>query len=126
MQASPWLEQPIDRTVRPRFQKRGQQVNEVTPFRVPDVTSQKHLRDAGGRAKIAVNLKRRVRVQQVWIQAAAFARRNFRSADGREQVAQDAMRVIAVAETRPDIQLPTHAPAGRLVAAEGQRLARGG
>src|SRR5712672_1571361 len=48
--------EPFGRAVRPRFRERGQQVNEVTPVCIPEVTLQKHFRDAGGRAEIAVNL----------------------------------------------------------------------
>src|SRR5438132_1356191 len=69
--------QSFDRAVRPRFRKRGQQVNEVMPVRVPDVTLQKHFRDAGRRAEIAVNLKWRVRVEQIRIQPAPAGRRGI-------------------------------------------------
>jgi len=86
------------------------------------VALQQHLRDAGCAAEIAVNLERRVRVEQVWINASALPL--FRT-DGSDQQFRNVVSVLGVLKPRPEIQTPTHAPTSGLVAANLQRFAHG-
>jgi len=65
-----------------------------------------------------------VGVEQVRIHAAA-AVEFLLAADRLEQVAQDQIGVVAVVETRPQVDFPSHAPAGGRVAAMDERLAGG-
>ena len=75
-----------------------------------------HLRDAGGHAEVAVDLEGRVGVEQVGVDAAAARVARARRVDEPEQVADEAVRVVAVAEARPQVDLPGHRPAGAVVA----------
>ena len=88
--------------------------------RIRVVALQQHLRDPGGRAEIAVDLERRMRVEQVREQPrlVLLVRRRH------DQVLQNLVSVVAVEEPRPQIQLPAHRPSRRRVAAENQRLPR--
>ena len=67
----------------------------------------------GRRAEVAVDLKRRVRVEEVVERLAG------------EEIGQEAVRVVAVEEARPEVDLPRQAPTRSLVAAGLERLARG-
>jgi len=97
---------------RPGFRQGWQQMNAAC------VTLDKHFAKAGGRAEIAVDLERRMGIEQVRIDAAAaFAIDGFCFADDIEQAAQYRVGVIAVPEAGPEVDLPGPAPAGALVAA---------
>ena len=98
-----------DVTVRPRRGKRRQQAN------LSLVALQQHLGDCRRAAEVAVDLKRRVRVEHVGVGAL-----------GAEQELQDVVRVVAVAEPRPEVDPPRGGPAGRLIAANLERAFHGG
>src|SRR5262245_29855025 len=76
--------QPFDAPVGPGRRRRGQQVN------LSRVALQQHLGDARGAAEVAVDLERRVNVEQV-------GQRRF--AEQREQVL---IRLLSVFESRPE------------------------
>ena len=65
-------------------------------------------------AEVAVDLERRMRVEEVGQRAVL------------EQVRQQVVGVVAVVEAGPEVDLPGHAPAGAAVAAAFERLACGG
>ncbi len=100
-----------------RWPGRGQRRQQVHGAAV---ALQQHLGHAGGVAEVAVDLERRVGVEQVGVKAAA-AHHHLRRPHGREQVADDRVGVVAVAHARPEVDLPAHRPAGGLVAAQLQR-----
>ncbi len=70
---------------------------------------QQHLRDARACAEIAVDLKRRMRVPQIRQRAVT------------QLLRQHQVRVIAVKQARPEIDLPRFAPSSAAIAARAQR-----
>ena len=93
---------------RPGLGQGRQQEHTATP------ALQQHLGNAGGAAEVAIDLERRMCVEQVRIGAL-----------GRKQQLQDAVRMLAVGQPRPQVQTPADAPAGGVVAANLQRTPRG-
>ena len=81
------------------------------------MTLHEQFSDAGGIAKVAVDLKWRVRVEQVPIEAAAL-HRGFRGAHEVEEILDDFVGVVAVQHAGPEIDFPAHGPTGGFVAAE--------
>src|SRR5205085_2712641 len=77
--------------------------------------------ESGGRAEVAVYLERRVGVEEVRVDAAAAAARGVLSVDGRERGAQEFVGALAVEQTRPEVYLPSEAPARAGVAADFER-----
>ena len=100
--------QARDVTVRPRRRKRRQQSN------LSLVALQQHLGDCRRAAEVAVDLKRRVRVEHVRVGALRA-----------EQELQDVVRVVAVAEPRPEVDPPGGGPARCLIAADLERAFHG-
>src|SRR5438093_106657 len=86
------------------------------------VALEQHLRDSRGSTEVSVDLKRRMRVEQVRISPTAVGVDNVAGAGEAQQVADEFAGVIAVAEACPVVDLPAHGPAGRLVAAELERF----
>src|SRR4051794_4758036 len=87
----------------------------------------KHFGDAGSRAEVAVNLKWRVRIEEFGVDSSAPAVIDVIPLSGdMQQVTEQAMRVIAVEEARPEVDSPSHRPSGGLVPARGQRDFSGG
>src|ERR1035438_267869 len=86
------------------------------------VALQQHLGDAGGGAEVAVDLKRRMCVEQVLVHS-GLGGLGVRCRG--DQVAHDPVGVVAIQEARPQVELPAHRPAGSGVTAENQRLLRG-
>ena len=82
-----------------------------------------HLDDAGGGAEVAVDLEGRVGVEQVGVDAAPAAIVRRAGLDQREQPRQQLERALAVEQARPLVDLPAHAPARGLVAAQLVRTA---
>src|SRR5204863_7970963 len=82
-----------DATVGPRRGKRRQKAN------LSRVALHEHLGDRRGAAEVAVDLKRRVRVEHVGVRPL-----------GTEQEFQDVVRVIAVAKPGPEIDSPSSRP----------------
>ena len=70
---------------------------------------QEHFRDAGRHTEVAVDLERRMRVEEVRIGVEL------------EEVLHDEEGVVAVLHPRPEIHFPAEAPAGGHVAALEQR-----
>ncbi len=81
------------------------------------VALHEHLGEAGGVAEVAVDLERRVGVEEIPIEAAAF-HRGLGGADEVEEVFDDDVGVVAVELAGPHVDLPAHRPAGGFVAAE--------
>ena len=82
-----------------------------------------HLRDAGGHAEVAVDLERRVGVEEVGVDAAPARVVRARRVDEAEQVADQPVRPVPVAEASPQVHLPGHRPAGAVVAPQLERAA---
>ena len=107
---------PLTLPVRQRRGQRRQQVHERRLARlhrrkagrrgVRIVALQQHLGDPRGRAEVAVDLERRMRVEQVRRTAPRCA---GLSDAGVDQVLQNPVRVVAVQEPRPEVHLPAHA-----------------
>ena len=66
--------QALDAAGRPGAGQRGQEMDQERAIALADVALQQHLGDAGAGAEVAVDLERRVGVEQVGIQAAAALR----------------------------------------------------
>ncbi len=79
----------------------------------PVVTLHEHLGHAGCVAEVSVDLKRRMGVEKVGIDAAA------------QHIVDDGVGVIAVLQTCPEIDFPAYRPAGGLVAALYHGVAHG-
>src|SRR5690606_12857641 len=95
------------RSARPGSRERRKQMDPLA------VRLQEHLRYPGGPAEVAVDLKRRVRIEHVRI-------RTLR----RQQHLQDRMRAIALREPGPHIDAPADSPTRRLVSANLHGAAR--
>ena len=92
----------------PRRRQRRQQVD------LAGVALRQHLDDAGGGAEVAVDLERRVGVEQVGVDAAAAAIVRRAGVDEGEQPRQQLERALAIEQPRPLVDLPGQAPAGAL------------
>ena len=92
------------------------------------VALQQHLGNARSRAEIAVDLERRVRVEQVGVQTTPPAIQSPRRLvwHRSQQACEDLEGVVAVEEPSPEVHLPAHRPASRPVAAELEGLASRG
>ena len=102
-----------DRTVGPRRQRRQQDD-------LAGMTLHQHLRDGGGHAEVAVDLKRRMRAEQVGVHTPPCVL--MPSTGSRSvEVAEDAACAIAIRQTRPERRLPCHRPPGSFVAASLER-----
>ena len=78
---------------RPRVRERGKQVE------LSGVALQQHFGDSCGCAEVAVDLKRRVRVEQVRIGPL-----------GAQEKFEDAIGMLAVTEPRPEVDAPGRCP----------------
>src|SRR5256714_2613803 len=107
--------QAFDAALRPRARKGREQMY------LARVRLQEHLRDPGGRAEVAVYLEGRVCVEEVRVDAASAAARGVFGVDGRERGAQKVVCALAVEQTRPEVYLPSEAPARARVAADFER-----
>ncbi len=110
---------PAHRTPRPGSRQGRQQVDGVAP------ALQQHFRNAGGRAEVAVNLERRMGIEQVGVGAAARAVVGPLIIDQAELARQQLQGAVAVPEAGPLVDLPAQAPAGSVVAARFQAPAAG-
>ena len=97
----------LDGAVRPGAGQGGQELDLAV------VALQEHLGDAGGRAEVAVDLERRVGVEEV------------RQGVPRQGLDEHLVGVVAVEQAGPEVDLPGLAPARAAVAPEDQRLPRG-
>ena len=97
-----------DAALAPRLRQRRQDVDLAV------LALQQHLDDAGRGAEVAVDLERRMRVPQVGQRAVA------------QQAFEQLVRAVAVAQARPEVDLPRAAPARAGVAARIERGARRG
>ena len=79
----------------------------------PFVALEEHLGDARSGAEVAVDLERRVGVEQV------------RQGVPGQGLDEHLVGVVAVEQAGPEVDLPGLGPAGAAVAAEDQRLPRG-
>ena len=86
---------------------------------------QKHLRDAGGAAKVAIDLERWMRVEQVGVRAATVRHVEAEFASRSEQRREQLVRTIAVTQARPEVDAPGERPAGAVVAAGVEEFAAG-
>ena len=84
------------------------------------MTLQQHLTDTCGTAEVAVNLERRVGIEQVGIGAATRSPLNGVGNQG-EHVLDNLQGMVAVEHTSPEIGLPAKTPARRHVATLLQR-----
>jgi len=100
-----------DRAAGPDGRERGQELEDAS------VALHEQFGDAGGVAKVTIDLKWRVRVEQVLVEAAAL-HRGLRGAHEIEKILDDFVGVVAVQHAGPEIDLPTHGPTGGFVAAE--------
>ncbi len=101
---------------RPLVQSAGQRRQQLD---LAGVALQQHLRDARGRAEVAVDLERRMGAEQVRIDAGAAADVVGRGVAGRPQKhPYQAVRAGGVPEPRPQVDLPGQRPASGLVAAQ--------
>ena len=82
----------------------------------------KHFSDGRCDAEIAVDLERRMCIKQIRIDSAAgnVVRRTLRE-DGGQQIPDDPAGMIAVEESRPESDSPSHCPSGAQIAAAFQR-----
>ena len=86
-----------------------------------------HLGDAGGEREVAVDLERRMGVEQVRVDPAARAVARARVvADRPQQVLHQDVGVVAVLEACPEVDLPAERPAGAVVAADLEGALRRG
>ena len=85
------------------------------------VTLQEHFRDAGDRAEIAVDLERRMRVEQIRVSPAAGVEGTAVAAGHGKQMRQDEIRVVTVEQPRPEIDFPRETPARAGIAARLER-----
>src|SRR5689334_2296699 len=88
------------------------------------MTLQKHLDYARRRAKVSINLKRRMCVKQVAIHTAS-ARKLF-PVNGRQRSLQQRVCSLSVTQARPKINFPRQTPTRTRVAAQFQTLSRCG
>ena len=106
--------QTLHRAVTPGIWQRRQQEEEAV------VTLKEHLGNACRTAEVAVDLERRMGVEEVRISAAPLLHgtEDEKSVGGERQlVLNEFVSVVAVEQTCPRTDLPTHAPAGRDIAA---------
>ena len=85
------------------------------------IALQQHLGNAGGIAEITVDLERRMRIEEIVIDAAVDLTRGI----GRgmaQSVVKHRMGVVAVERTRPQVDAPAERPSGGDVAAETKRI----
>ena len=98
-------------SVVPSFGQGGQQVHRTV------VALHQHLGNARRATKVAVNLERRMRVEEVGVgSATAIAR-------GSELFGDELIGTVTVEQSRPQAHLPTHAPSRGRVAAIVQGVA---
>ena len=87
------------------------------------VALQQHLGDAGERTEVAIDLERRMRIEQVQIGAPTALIVGLGAIHGRELLAHQAEGVIPIVQPRPTVDLPRFAPAGAFVSPQLQALA---
>ena len=109
--------QAAHRAIRPGRGKRRQQVDHVAAIRLAQLALQQHFRDARSGTEVAVDLERRMGVEQVGVNAAAPAGRH-------QEPLENLVGAVAISEARPEVDLPCLAPAGAAVAAGIERNAR--
>src|SRR5688572_33507401 len=91
------------------------------------MTLEQHLADSGGEAEIAVDLERRMRVEEVGVDATAPGGHALDvQPDRAEKIAHQEMGVVAVQKPRPEVNLPAQRPTGAIAAAQFQSPARSG
>lgn len=100
------------RSIRPCVRQSRQEID------FPGMALQKHFRDAGGGAEVAVDLKGRMRVEEIGIKTAAGLAVDRR--DGPDQPVEQSAGAIPVTQPRPKIDFPREAPAGARVSAQFQ------
>ena len=109
--------QPAHASIRPCLRKRGQKMD------LSGVALEEHLDHACRHAEVAVDLKRRVRIEEVGVHAASAAIARIRCVDELEQILQQCERAIAIEQARPMIDLPGEAPSRAAIAAQLVRSA---
>ena len=75
--------------------------------------------------KVAVDLERRVGIEQIQVRAAAVCVIGPRAVDRGELFADQLISVIAIVQARPTIDLPCLAPTGAGIATQFETLADG-
>lgn len=96
-------------SARPGARQRRQQIDYITIFigrpqiMVSLMALKQHLRHARHRAKIAVDLEWRMRVKQIRICATCVGHYGFSFSRKAKLIRQQPMRVVAVAQARPEI-----------------------
>lgn len=96
--------QPVDFSLGPSGRQCGHDVEDALALGVGALALEKHFRDSGGAAEVAVDLERWMEAEQVGSTAA-------------DEHAVEFVRAGAVAETRPEARFPSHGPTGGCVAA---------
>src|ERR1035441_10064088 len=84
------------------------------------VALNQHFRNSRRVAKVAINLKWGVGVEEIGIKSAplcVFVRITYQS----KQVADNGVGMVAIAQPCPQVDFPAHGPTGRLVAAQLDR-----
>src|SRR3954454_18523279 len=79
----------------------------------PTVRLEQHLCNSRSATKVTVDLKRRMRIEHVWIGSLR-----------RKQHLQDGMSVIALSQSCPQVDAPAHCPSSGLIAANLERSLR--
>ena len=110
---------------RPRRRQGWQKSQNDLAVRCPFVALQQHLGNCRRAAKVAVDLERRMRIEEVRIRAALVRAAQGRKCRGK-LVLKNRVGVVAIVKTRPPRHAPRHAPARGDVAAMHERLLRGG
>ncbi|MNE84747.1 hypothetical protein D3C80_1816830 [compost metagenome] len=84
---------------------------------------QQHLGNSRSGGKVAVNLKRRMSVEQIRVYAALCSplARRFIFPDKGEQIGNEPLRPVAVLEAGPQADFPAQAPARSAVSPDLQR-----
>ena len=82
------------------------------------VALDEHFTVSGGCSKVAIDLERRMRIEQVWIYTGtALAVDSFRLTNHSQQISQHGVGAIAIPESGLEIDFPGATPTGALLAA---------
>lgn len=103
--------EPGDAAGRPDFGQCRQQID------LAGLGLEQHFANSGGVAEIAVDLKRRMGIEQIRVHAAAVVHVHARIADQSQQIADQLVGPIAIVQPGPEIDFPGRAPTGAHVAA---------
>ena len=91
---------------------RGYQAGDLATPAFGQGTANEHFCNAGGHAKVAVDLERRVGVQQIGIGAAAPHSDQRLGVNGAQLIFDQPQGILAVAQPCPQAHLPPQGPAG--------------